>query len=142
MENDELIGSPRHEVRVRLRKLGLRPTRQRVALGCLLLGKSARHLTADMLYKEALRANVPTSLATIYNVLRQFTAVGLLRQIPVNGKIYLDTDTSKHQHFFIEDEDELIDIRDTDILFDNQPTPPEGYEVTSLDVIVRLRRKF
>ncbi len=94
-----------------LREVGLRPTRQRMALGWILFGKGDRHLTAEMLYEEASRAKVPVSLATVYNTLHQFTEVGLLRQVAVDGsKAYFDTNVSEHHHFFVEGEDELLDI--------------------------------
>jgi Fur family transcriptional regulator, iron response regulator len=138
----ELTGCPWHDVKAMLREVGLRPTRQRMALGWLLFGKGDRHLTAEMLYEEASRAKVPVSLATIYNTLHQFTEVGLLRQIAVDGsKAYFDTNTSTHHHFFVEGENELLDITGADVLVGNSPTPPEGYEVERVDVIVRLRRK-
>jgi len=138
----ELTGCPWHDVKAMLRQVGLRPTRQRMALGWLLFGKGDRHLTAEMLYEEASRAKVPVSLATIYNTLHQFTEVGLLRQVAVDGsKAYFDTNTSTHHHFFVEGEDELLDISGSDALVGNSPTPPEGYEVARVDVIVRLRRK-
>jgi Fe2+ or Zn2+ uptake regulation protein len=56
-----------------LRDVGLRPTRQRMALGWILFAKGDRHLTAEMLYEEATKAKVPVSLATVYNTLHQFT---------------------------------------------------------------------
>jgi Fur family iron response transcriptional regulator len=141
-EGAELTGCPWHDVKAMLRQVGLRPTRQRMALGWLLFGKGDRHLTAEMLYDEASRAKVPVSLATIYNTLHQFTEVGLLRQIAVDGsKAYFDTNTSMHHHFFIEGEDELRDIKSAEVLLEHSPTPPEGYEVARVDVIVRLRRK-
>ena len=106
-----LTGCPWHDVKAMLREVGLRPTRQRMALGWILFGKGDRHLTAEALYEEASRAKVPVSLATIYNTLHQFTEVGLLRQVPVDGsKAYFDTNASSHHHFFVEGEDELLDI--------------------------------
>ena len=47
-----------------LRKVGLRPTRQRMELGWILYAKGDRHLTAEMLFEEASKAKVPVSLAT------------------------------------------------------------------------------
>src|ERR1700674_3770853 len=76
-ERGELTGCPWHDVKTMLRSVGLRPTRQRMALGWILFGKGDRHLTAEMLYEEANKAKVPVSLATIYNTLHQFTDVGL-----------------------------------------------------------------
>ena len=137
-----LNGCPWHDVKAWLRQVGLRPTRQRMALGWILFGKGDRHLTAEMLYEEATRAKVPVSLATVYNTLHQFTEVGLLRQIAVDGaKSYFDTNISTHHHFFIEDDNAVLDIPESDVVVGRTPTPPEGYEVARVDVVVRLRRK-
>lgn len=142
-DKTDLTGCPWHDVKAMLRQVGLRPTRQRMALGWILFGKGDRHLTAEMLYEEATRAKVPVSLATIYNTLHQFTEVGLLRQIAVDGsKAYFDTDVSAHHHYFVEEENELIDIpAGADVIVGDTPTAPEGYEIARVDVIVRLRRK-
>ena len=138
----DLNGCPWHDVKAMLRSVGLRPTRQRMALGWLLFGKGDRHLSAEMLYEEASRAKVPVSLATIYNTLHQFTEVGLLRQIGVDGsKAYFDTNVSEHHHFFVEDADAILDIPNADVMFGKMPEAPEGYEVARVDVVVRLRRK-
>jgi Fur family transcriptional regulator, iron response regulator len=137
-----LTGCPWHDVKTMLREVGLRPTRQRMALGWMLFGKGDRHVTAEILYEEALKAKVPVSLATIYNTLHQFTDAGLLRQVAVDGsKTYFDTNTSQHHHFFIENENDLVDIPHSEVVVDRTPTPPEGYEVARIDVVVRLRRK-
>jgi Fur family iron response transcriptional regulator len=137
-----LTGCPWHDVKALLREVGLRPTRQRMALGWILFGKGGRHLTAEMLYEEATRAKVPVSLATIYNTLNQFTDVGLLRQVAVDGsKTYFDTNVSAHHHFFLEGDNALLDIPGDDMVIGKAPTPPEGYEVARIDVVVRLRRK-
>jgi Fur family iron response transcriptional regulator len=138
----ELNGCPWHDVRTMLRSVGLRPTRQRMSLGWLLFAKGDRHVTAELLYEEATRAKVPVSLATVYNTLHQFTEVGLLRQVAVDGsKSYFDTNASEHHHFFVEGEEALVDIPGAQALVDKLPTAPEGYEIARVDVVVRLRRK-
>jgi Fur family iron response transcriptional regulator len=142
IERSALTGCPWHDVKAMLRQVGLRPTRQRMALGWLLFGKGGRHLTAEMLYEEATKAKVPVSLATVYNTLHQFTEVGLLRQIGVEGsKAYFDTNASQHHHFFVEGEHVLFDIPHNDVVVGKAPVPPEGYEIARIDVVVRLRRK-
>jgi len=141
-DSSAMTGCPWHDVKSMLRQVGLRPTRQRMALGWILFGKGDRHLTAEMLYEEATRAKVPVSLATIYNTLHQFTEVGLLRQVAVDGsKAYFDTNASAHHHFFVEDDDELLDIPGSDVVLGATPKPPEGYEIARVDVVVRLRKK-
>jgi Fur family transcriptional regulator, iron response regulator len=137
-----LTGCPWHDVKAMLRGVGLRPTRQRMELGWLLFGKGDRHITAEMLYEEANSAKAPVSLATVYNTLHQFTDVGLLRQVAVEGsKTYFDTNASQHHHFFVEEENALFDIPDADVFVGRPPIPPEGYEIARIDVVVRLRRK-
>jgi Fur family transcriptional regulator, iron response regulator len=135
-------GCPFHDVRQMLREVGLRPTRQRLALGWLLFAKGDRHLTAEMLHEDAMRARFPVSLATVYNTLNQFTGVGLLREVAVDGsKTYFDTNSSDHHHFYVEGDSKLLDIPGAELMLGKRPSPPEGYEVTRVDVIVRLRRK-
>ena len=137
----ELTGCPWHDVKAMLRQVGLRPTRQRLALGWLLFAKGDRHLTAEMLHEDALRARFPVSLATVYNTLNQFTEVGLLREVAVDGsKTYFDTNSSDHHHFYVEGDSKLLDIPDAELMLGRRPSPPEGYEVARIDVIVRLRR--
>lgn len=88
----------------RLRSVGLRPTRQRVALCNLMFGSGDRHLSAEELHEEAHRAGEPVSLATVYNTLHQFTDAGLVRPLSAEGqRTYFDTNTSDHHHFFVED---------------------------------------
>src|SRR3984957_8618653 len=137
-----LTGCPWHDVNEMLQAAGLRPTRQRMALGWLLFGKGARHLTAEMLYEEATLAKVPVSLATVYNTLNQLTDAGLLRQVSVDGtKTYFDTNVSAHHHFYLENNHELVDIEDPHLVLQKMPEVPEGYEIARVDMVVRLRKK-
>lgn len=126
----------------RVREAGLRPTRQRIALAELLFAKGDRHLSAEELHEEAQSAGVAVSLATVYNALHQFTDAGLLRILAVEGaRTYFDTNTSDHHHFFVEEENRLVDIDTGKVALHNLPEPPEGMEIANVDIIVRLRRK-
>lgn len=123
-----------------LRDAGLRPTRQRISLAEILFSTGNRHVSAEQLHEEALTARVPVSLATVYNTLHQFTEAGLLREVAVDGsKTYFDTNTSDHHHFFLENENMVVDIPGDGLMIDNVPLPPEGMEVVRVDVIVRVR---
>jgi Fur family iron response transcriptional regulator len=125
-----------------LRNAGLRPTRQRVSLAELLYSKGDRHLSAELLHEEAVAADVPVSLATVYNTLHQFTEAGLLREVAIEGnKTYFDTKVSDHHHFFIEGENKVIDIPGEGVGIGVLPDIPEGMEVVHVDVVVRLRKK-
>lgn len=124
-----------------LRMAGLRPTRQRVALAELLFAGPHRHVSAEQLHAEADDAKVNVSLATIYNSLHQFREAGLLREVAIDAsRSYFDTDTSDHHHFYIEDEQRVVDIPSSSIVIQNLPEPPRGMEITHVDVVVRVKK--
>lgn len=123
----------------RLRKAGLRPTRQRVRLADLLFSQGDRHVSAEMLHAEVMAVGEQVSLATVYNTLHQFTEAGLLRELAIDGsKAYFDTNVSNHNHFFVEERGELIDISGGQIRVDGLPEPPAGMRISHIDVVVRL----
>jgi Fur family transcriptional regulator, iron response regulator len=136
-----LTGCPFHDVRLRLKESGLRPTRQRLSLGWLLFAKGDRHVTAEVLHAEAQKARFPVSLATVYNTLHQFMEAGLLREVMVEGsKRWFDTNADDHHHFFIEGADQLMDVPAGAVDVSRLPEPPEGMEIARVEVVVRLRK--
>jgi Fur family iron response transcriptional regulator len=124
----------------RLTAVGLRPTRQRLALAKLLLEAGDRHITAEQLHSEAVGAGIKVSLATVYNTLHQFTKAALLREVVVEaGRAYFDTNTSEHHHLFREDTGELSDIAPDAIAVSELPVPPDGMTIDRVEVIVRIK---
>lgn len=122
-----------------LRRSGLRPTRQRLALAELLFSAGDRHVTAEMLHVDAVAAGQRVSLATVYNTLHQFKRAGLLRELAIDGsRTVFDTNTSNHNHFYIERDGQLLDIPSDSIRVDGLPQPPEGMRISHIDVVVRL----
>ncbi|KAA0920416.1 transcriptional repressor [Aquicoccus porphyridii] len=121
---------------------GVRPTRQRVALASLLIGDGKdRHVTAESLFDAVRHSGEKVSLATVYNTLRTFCDAGLMSEITVDGtKSYFDTNTTEHPHFFWEDTGELTDAARERMQITNLPSAPEGAEIASVDVVIRLRR--
>ncbi len=127
------------DLRDKLSSAGLRPTRQRLALGELLFVNGDRHVTAELLYQEARAEKHPPSFATIYNTLHQFAEHGLVREIALYGsKLWYDTKTGPHFHFYYEDRDELVDMPDEMIPLFNIAAPP-GAHITGVDVVVRVK---
>ena len=126
---------------MRLRDAGLRPTRQRLMLGSLLWEREDdHHVTAESLHQQAQQADMSVSLATVYNTLHQFTDAGLLREVVIDaGKSYFDTNTLPHHHFLCEATGELVDIPADKVDISAIPTPPEGSEISGVDVVIRLR---
>jgi Fur family iron response transcriptional regulator len=126
---------------VSLRAAGLRPTRQRVALARVLFEGGHRHVTAESLHAEVKASRLPVSLATVYNTLNQFRDAGLLREVIVApGRSYFDTNTGHHHHFFVETDGELHDFPSDEVTIAGLPAPPEGTQLSRVDVIVRVRR--
>lgn len=123
-----------------LRRAGLRPTRQRVALARLVAEGGDRHLTAEMLHAEARCAGVRVSIATVYNTLHRFVGAGLLRELTAApGRTYFDTNTAHHHHFYDTETGELIDIPAEAVALAALPEPPAGREVERVDAVVRLK---
>lgn len=121
---------------------GLRPTRQRLALAELLVGDGKnRHVTAESLFAAVECSGERVSLATVYNTLKAFCDAGLLREITVDGsKSYFDTNMSDHPHFYWEEDGHLSDAPSDELSIASLPDAPDGAEISSVDVVIRLRK--
>ncbi|GGC20305.1 transcriptional repressor [Marivita lacus] len=126
-----------------LSKGGVRPTRQRVALASLLVGDGKnRHVTAESLFAAVQNTGDQVSLATVYNTLRAFCDAGLMQEVTVDGaRSYFDTNTHDHPHFFWEDEGRLTDAPADQLEIARLPRPPEGAEISSVNVVIKLRKR-
>ena len=122
-----------------LNSKGIRPTKQRRILAKLLFDKGKRHVSAENLFDEVKKEDRKISLATIYNTLKQFTSIGLLREVVVdqNRSLYCNNKQS-HYHLYIEDEGKVIDIPTKNIDLDI-PSIPACLQLHDIDVIVRIR---
>jgi Fur family iron response transcriptional regulator len=126
----------------RLRTFGLRPTRQRLALAKLLFVDQHRHVTAEQLHREAEQVGMKVALATVYNTLHQFTQNGLMREVVVEaGRIYFDTNTAPHHHFYNVQTGALMDIPSGQLGVTEIPAPPPGTEISDVEVIIRVSGK-
>ena len=111
-----MLSSP--EYIEKLRKSGLRPTKQRIEICQVLFDtKKTFHFTiSDLVKLIEIKANEKISLATVYNTIHAFEKKGYLKEISINSsQTYFDTNTSNHHHFFDEKQKELIDLEDVDI---------------------------
>ncbi|MEL6479439.1 MAG: iron response transcriptional regulator IrrA, partial [Pseudomonadota bacterium] len=122
---------------------GLRPTRQRMCLAELLIGDGCnRHVTAESLFEAVQATGGSVSLATVYNTLRSFTEAGLLNEITVDGtRSYFDTNVSDHAHFHFDD-GRVVDASEGPVPLATLPEIPNGYEISTIDVVIRLREKL
>ena len=125
-----------------LRLVGLRPTRQRVAIAALLLDGRHRHVSADILAEEIAAAGLQVSVGTVYNTLNQFTDAGFLRRVMVHNEYSLfDTNTAHHYHFYDAADDRLIDIPSDDVVLSCLPQAPVNHDITGVDVIIHVSKK-
>ena len=117
----------------------MRPTRQRQALAQLLFGGGHRHVTAEELHREARMVGVKVALATVYNSLHRLTRVGLLREVAVDsGRRFFDTNVSHHHHLLDERTGELSDVDEGELVITGLPGVPDGMEIKSVDIVVRM----
>ena len=123
----------------KLSKSGIRPTKQRMILAKLLFEKGDRHISAEELFEEVKKENRKISLATIYNTLKQFRNIGLLKELVIdqNKSIYC-TNHDSHFHLLIEDENKIVDIPQKNIDL-NIPQIPACLSLHNIDIIVRVR---
>ena len=118
---------------------GIRPTKQRRVLAKILFEKGNRHLSADELFHDVKKEDRKISMATVYNTLKQFTSLGLVREVVVdqNKSLYC-TNHKSHYHLYIEDEGKIVDIPTKNIDL-NIPSIPACLKLHNIDVIVKVR---
>ena len=128
-----------HQAMKKIESSGIRPTKQRRVLAKILFEKGNRHVSADELFHDVKKEDRKISMATIYNTLKQFTNLGLIREIVVdqNKSLYC-TNNESHYHLYIEDEEKVIDIPTKNIDL-NIPAIPACLKLHNVDVIVRIR---
>ena len=125
----------------KLRKSGLRPTKQRLQI-CEVLFDTDKtfHFTIndlDLRIKKQISKKI--SLATIYNTVRAFEKKGYLKQIPINSnQTYFDTNISDHHHFYDLNEEKLIDLDNEDVGPINIRKKINGKKIKSVEVLVKL----
>lgn len=120
-------------------KYDIGPTQQRIRIAKVMCS-SPRHLSAEQILDEVNSDRSFVSKATIYNTLNLFVAKGLVRQVIVDpSKIFYDSTTNPHFHFFHEDTGILEDIPHGAINLDHVPALPVGTLLAGVDVIVRVR---
>ncbi len=135
---DWVNGALARLVRDKLRAVDLRPTRQRVSIASLLFVAGDRHVTAEQVFAEAQALKMPLSRATVYNTLHQFADAGLVREIALYGsKVWYDTKTGSHCHYYDEDHSVLFDM-EQDVTHQLQLKAPKGKRIVGVDVIVRV----
>jgi len=128
-----------HQAMKKIESSGIRPTKQRRVLAKILFENGNRHVSADELFHDVKKEDRKISMATVYNTLKQFTSLGLVREVVVdqNKSLYC-TNRKSHYHLYIEDEGKIVDIPTKNIDL-NIPSIPACLQLHNIDVIVRIR---
>ena len=120
---------------------GINPTHQRIEIGCMLFG-SPKHVSADQIMDFVAKTDSKISKATVYNTLGLFSEKGLLNEVTVDPqRVFYDTRTVPHQHFYNVDTGELTDIPTDSIELGNLPESPEGTAIEDISIVVHIRNK-
>ena len=125
----------------KLRKSGLRPTKQRIRICEVLFNANKTfHFTINDLVKMIeINTNQKISLATVYNTVHAFEKKGYLKEIVINSsQTYFDTNTTDHHHFFDEKQKELIDLENEDVHPIKIKKSLPGKRIKSVEVLVRV----
>ena len=125
----------------KLRKSGLRPTKQRLKICEVLFDRDTTfHFTINDLTKIiSEKLNEKISLATVYNTVHAFKNKGYLKEISINSdKSYFDTNTSVHHHFFDEDTNRLIDCDENDLDEIKIKKNITGKKINSVEVLIKV----
>ena len=122
-----------------LKKSPLKVTIQRTRLIEILFKNGDHHFTAEDVHKEVNKNKYNISLATIYNCLNQFTKHEILKSVRMSSdKVYFDTNTEGHHHFFCKSTEKLSDIKYSDIKITNLPKIPKGKKLKSVEIVVNI----
>ena len=124
-----------------LRARGITPTQQRIDIARILFQRR-QHLSADQVLAAVMADNAHVSKATVYNTLGLFARKRLVREVIVDpSKVFYDSNTHPHHHFYNIDSHTLTDIDEQMVSIETLPAPPEDTELDGVEVIIRVRDK-
>ena len=129
-----------------LRKAGLKVTQPRIRILELLESSGDRHLTAEDIYRRLLAGGEDIGLATVYRVLTQFEAAGLVvKHNFEGGQAVYELDRGQHHDHMIDvTTGKVIEFVNEDIeKLQREIAAKHGYEIAdhSLVLYVRPRKK-
>lgn len=125
----------------KLAEMGIRPTVPRVRIAALLLA-APQHLSAEQIIAALAASGRRVSKATVYNTLKIFASSGLIRQLTIDDtRAWYDSNMGAHYHFHDAESGALIDVPVPEVEFSRLPPTPDGMEVESIDLVIRLRKK-
>jgi Fur family ferric uptake transcriptional regulator len=129
---------------VNLRKVGLKVTQPRMHILELLETRRYKHMTADDIYRALNEAGEEIGLATVYRVLNQFEAAGLVvKHNFEGGQAYYELDSGKHHdHMVCVETGKVIEFVNEEIeRLQRQIAAEHGYEIEDHSQVIYVRPK-
>lgn len=127
-----------------LRKVGLKVTHPRLRILAVLENAQSRHMTAEDIYRLLLEQGEDIGLATVYRVLTQFEAAGLvLKHHFESGQSVYELDRGEHHDHMVDvDTGKIIEFESTEIEALQQKIAAEhGYEIEAHSLVLYVRKK-
>ena len=129
-----------------LRKAGLKVTHPRMRILEILETSEGKHLTAEDIYRRLLDHHDDIGLATVYRVLTQFEAAGLVAKHNFEGgqAVYEIERGKHHDHMVDVDSGKVVEFVSEDIeRLQREIAEKYGFEIVdhSLVLYVRARKK-
>ena len=127
-----------------LRKAGLKVTHPRMRILELLERHRPRHMTAEDIYRQLLEHGDEIGLATVYRVLTQFEAAGLVIKHNFEGgqAIYELDRGGHHDHMVDVDTGKIIEFESAEIeALQRQIAASHGYELEEHSLVLYVRKK-
>ena len=127
-----------------LKKAGLKVTLPRLKILQILEQAETRHLSAEDVYKALLDSGDDVGLATVYRVLTQFEAAGLVVRHNFDGghSVFELADGDHHDHMVSVDTGEVIEFFDEEIeRLQHKIADKHGYEIVDHNLVLYVRPK-
>ena len=127
-----------------LRKAGLKVTHPRLRILELLERTQPRHMTAEDIYRQLLEHGDEIGLATVYRVLTQFEAAGLvLKHNFEGGHAVYELDRGEHHDHMVDIETgKVIEFSSEEIeALQAQIASKHGYEIEDHSLVLYVRRR-
>lgn len=125
-----------------LRKAGLKVTHPRMRILQIFEEDGARHLTAEDVYKKLLAHQEDIGLATVYRVLTQFEAAGILSKHNFEGgqAVYELDRGQHHDHMIDVDSGKVIEFVSEEIeRLQREIAAKHGYEIQDHSLVLYVR---
>jgi Fur family transcriptional regulator, ferric uptake regulator len=127
-----------------LRKLGLKVTHPRMRILELLEQARPRHMTAEDIYRKLVEEGEEIGLATVYRVLTQFEAAGLvLKHNFEGGHAVYELDRGEHHDHMVDiDTGKIIEFESDEIeALQHKIAAEYGYVIEAHALVLYVRKK-